>query len=141
MAVDHLLLPSNVVAEVINFEKPSPHADSPSWLLGDLEWHGWQVPIISFAVLSQAARRDPVAADSRILVIKTLTEHPSLYYVGILIKGLPKLKKLAAGSLQNAPAGRPSPVVFSRVALGDQNALVPDLQALTEEVAAAVEER
>jgi chemosensory pili system protein ChpC len=141
LAVDRLLLPSNVVAEVISFDKPSPLIDSPPWLLGDLEWRGWQVPIISFAILSQAATRDPVSSDSRILVLKTLTEHPSLNYVGIVIKGLPKLTKLTADSLAEAPEERLSPVVFSRVSLDEQAAMVPDLRVLTEEVAAALDER
>jgi chemosensory pili system protein ChpC len=141
LTADSLLLPSSVVAEVIGFDKPNPITDSPLWLLGDLEWRGWQVPIISFAVLSQAAERDPVTSGSRILVIKTLTEQPSLNYLGILIQGLPRLTKLTAQSLSPASGEQLSPVVFSRVDVDDQSALVPDLQALTEEVAAALDER
>ena len=141
LAADSLLLPSNVVAEVIGFDKPNPITDSPAWLLGDLEWRGWQVPIISFAVLSKAAERDPVTSGSRILVIKTLNEQPSLNYLGILIKGLPRLTKLTAKSLTSASGRKLSPVVFKRVNVDEQGALVPDLHALTEEVAGALDDR
>jgi chemosensory pili system protein ChpC len=140
LAADHLLLPSNVVAEVIGFAKPTPHVDSPPWLLGDLEWSSWQVPIISYAMLCGASDKDPVTSNSRILVIKTLTQETSLNYLGILISGLPKLKKLAPESLQPAPDERLTPVVFSRVALEDQFALVPELQTLTEQVAEVLQE-
>jgi chemosensory pili system protein ChpC len=140
LAADHLLLPSNVVAEVIGFSKPTPHVDSPPWLLGDLEWSSWQVPVISYAVLSGASDKDPVTSNSRILVIKTLAQESSLNYLGILISGLPKLKKVAPDALQPAPNEWLKPVVFSRVALDEQFALVPELQILTEQVAEVLQE-
>jgi len=64
-----LLLPGNVVAEVIDYQKPMPHEHGPAWLLGELEWNSWQVPIISFAMLSGSSQRDPVGSGSRILIL------------------------------------------------------------------------
>jgi chemosensory pili system protein ChpC len=141
LAEGSILVPNNVVAEVIEFTTPVPYEHGPSWLLGEMEWKGWQVPIISFAALSGARERDTVSSASRILIIKTLTEEVSLYYVGILIKGLPKLKKLPPGSLQTLSEGDDAPVIFCRVTLEDQTAMIPELDALTRCIAEALYEQ
>ena len=140
LAEDSLLLPSNVVAEVIEFAKPMPYESGPRWLLGELEWHGWQVPIISYALLSGTAQRDPASSSSRILVIKTLTDDVSLYYIGILMKGLPKLKKLSPDSIEPQQEKVDSPAVFCRASMDGQSVLIPALDELARTVAAAIYE-
>ena len=42
----HVLLPSSAVAEVADFTELEPFKQGPAWLLGELAWHGWQVPVI-----------------------------------------------------------------------------------------------
>lgn len=133
-----LLLPGNVVAEVIDYEKPMPQEHGPAWLLGELEWNSWQVPIISFAMLSGSSQRDPVGSGSRILILKTLTEVVSMYYVGVLINGLPKLKKLTPDNLQPQDGEPGSPTVFCKATLEDETVVIPELEELTRVVSAAV---
>lgn len=133
-----ILVPSNVVAEVIEYIQPVPYEHGPGWLLGEVEWNGWQVPIVSFAALSGAQERDTVSSATRILIVKTLTEEVSLYHVGILIKGLPKLKKLQTDTVVPLPGGDDAPVVYCRVSVDDEEAMIPELATLTQCVAEAV---
>jgi len=134
----HLLLPSNVVSEVINYTKPAPFDHGPAWLLGELEWSGWRVPVINFTMLSKPGERDPATSNSRILIIKTLNDEVSLYYLGIVIKGLPKLKKLLPDTLQPSTTQAASSVVFAQAILDDQEAMIPALGEFARQVAAAV---
>lgn len=138
LASGSILLPSNVVAEVADFSKPVPYEHGPTWLLGEVEWNSWQVPIISFASLTGSRQRDTVSSASRILIVKTLTEEVSLYYIGILIKGLPKLKKIEAGTLQASDEASDSAVVHCHVTLDGETAIIPELEALVRCVADAI---
>lgn len=131
LARGEIVVPSSVVAEVIEYTNPTPYEHGPGWLLGELEWNGWQVPIISFAMLAGTAERDPSSASSRILVIKTLTEEVSLYYVGILIRGLPKMKKLSETDIEPIDGETASPVVFCRAKVDGREVMLPELNALT----------
>ena len=141
LAAGSILLPNNAVAEVIAYTDPEPYKQAPGWLLGELEWNGWQVPVISFAMLSGSSDQDPVTAGSRILIVKTLSETASLYYVGILINGLPRLTALGPDSLEPSDDDTRSLAVFSRSLLGEQEALVPELGELTDLVEQAIYEQ
>ena len=70
--------------------------------------------------------------------MKTLTEAVSMYYVGVLINGLPKLKKLSPESIQPLDADPGSPVAFCKALLNDEEVLIPALEELTRTVASAV---
>ena len=132
-----VVLPGSVVAEVISHHPPESLKNTPAWMLGELEWNGWQVPVISYAGLMDHGCSDPVSAQTRILIFKTLSERAPVPYVGMLIQGLPRLAKLVAESLtevrsQNCPAG-----VFRTVLLDEEEAVVPDLDAITQLIESA----
>ena len=46
-----LVLPTSVMAEVIEYSQPQPMQDVPPWLLGQVEWENRQVPVFSFSAL------------------------------------------------------------------------------------------
>jgi chemosensory pili system protein ChpC len=133
-----LLVPGNVVAEVIDYAKPTPQEQGPAWLLGELEWNSWQVPIISYALLSDSTSRDPVGTGSRILILKTLTQESSLYYIGILINGVPKLKKLGPDGIDHIDEDPGSSTIFCHAELDGDEVVIPALDELTKVVASAV---
>ena len=41
-----LLLPTSVMAEVIDFQPPRPTESAPPWLLGQIDWEDRQVPVV-----------------------------------------------------------------------------------------------
>jgi chemosensory pili system protein ChpC len=125
-----VLLPGSVVAEVISYKMPEPLKNTPGWMLGELEWNSWQVPVISFTSLMDEDIDDPVSDQTRILIFKTLSEQAPVPFVGILIQGLPTLASVREDSLdesiqQDCPNG-----VFRRVLLENGEALVPDLDSI-----------
>jgi len=127
----HVLLPNSAVAEVLEFSKPVPFANAPAWLLGELSWRGWQVPIISLAHLINQETYPETSAKARILIIKTLGESTQIYYIGLLINGLPKLKSVTAQSLTEEQVDNLPPALFSKVRIGADHALIPELGKLT----------
>ena len=130
----HVLLPNSAVAEVVSFTTPEPFRKSPTWLLGELAWHGWQVPIICFEQLVNRKTRNIITSKTRILIIKTLGESTQVNYIGLVIQGLPKLKKVTPDSLLEQQADELPETLFSRVSVDEVQAVIPELGELTHRV-------
>jgi len=45
---ERVLLPNATVAEMMSRVPVQPVSDAPRWLVGEIGWHGWQVPLVSF---------------------------------------------------------------------------------------------
>ena len=127
-----ILIPESVVAEVIALSKLKPYKDAPGWLLGSAEWNDWNVPVVSFAGLSGTAVAEKATAKNRILVLKSLCEYASTPYLGILISGLPRLLKVSAEMLKKPKRLAGYPSVFRKISIDKQQALIPELDELTD---------
>jgi len=127
----NILLPNSVVAEILNYKPPEPFKQAPAWLLGELVWHGWQIPVVSYLRLINIGFNDQVTKKSRILLIKTLGESTRLNYIGLLIQGLPRLKTVTADKLLENKADKLSKVIFSNVTVDDLPAIIPEMGQLT----------
>ena len=135
-----ILLPGSVIAEVIELAELRTFKDAPGWLIGEVDWQDWRVPVVSFAVLSGTAETEQPGARSRVLVIKSLAESGNCPYIGILISGVPSLSVISASSLGKPKRVPAHPCVYRRVAIDQQRALIPDLDTLAETVEPVVRE-
>jgi len=126
----YVMLPNSAVGEILEFTSPEPFKQGPAWLLGEIAWHGWQVPVINYELMLKDTSTK-VTSKSRILIIKTLGESTQVNYIGLLIQGLPKLKKARAETLIESQVDRLPDTVFSEVAIDGLKAIIPDLGDLT----------
>lgn len=136
-----ILLPGRVIAEVVNYIEPEPYAHSPAWLLGEMRWSGWQVPVVNFALLAGTTDDDRVPDRSRILVSRTLSRATSVVHVGFVINGLPRMKHVTTGNLTERPGSTDGAVgngVFSHVLVDEHPAIIPDLDDLSMAIEKAV---
>lgn len=129
-----LLLPNATIAEVLSFAAPDPVAEAPAWLLGRIRWRGWQLPLLSFSRFAGIAAEEG-GLGSKVIVLKALggdAKHP---YFAMLTQGFPRLVTVTEAALATVdddgelPAG-----VLARVRLGENDAIVPDLAALEDEL-------
>jgi len=127
----HVLLPSTAVAEVADFSEPEPFKQSPAWLLGELAWRGWQVPVIDYLRLIDDQAGNAVTGKARILIIKTLGESTQVNYIGLVIQGLPKLKTVTPKTLLEKNTESLPKAQFSNVSIDDLPAMIPELGYLT----------
>lgn len=127
---ERVLLPNATVAEVLARVPVEPIAGAPAWLPGQILWHGRQVPLVSFAQLTGMGV-EKVVASSKIVVLKSLGGGETLPYFALLTQSFPRLISvprdglLADATEEQLPAG-----VQMRVLLGDEAALLPDLEAI-----------
>ncbi|CTP92258.1 chemotaxis protein CheW [Xanthomonas translucens pv. arrhenatheri] len=127
---ERALLPNATVAEVMSRVPVEPLPDAPHWLLGQIAWYGWKVPLLSFARLTGLGS-ETVASNNKIVVLKALGGNPDLPYFALITQSFPQLISvprdglLADASEETLPAG-----VHMRVLLGEQSALLPDMEAI-----------
>jgi chemosensory pili system protein ChpC len=126
-----LLLPNSVMAEVIDFQPPTPIEQAPPWLLGHVEWESRQVPVFSFSDLINGSQPTQPSSRSRIMILKSLTEGGRVPYLGLMLGGLPKPITVQPEGLEQTGDEKKALGVFSRVRLEDGDAIVPDLDRLT----------
>jgi chemosensory pili system protein ChpC len=137
---ERVLLPNATVAELLSRVPVQPVADTPHWMPGKIEWQGWQVPLFSMVDLGGFGH-EPVTASSKIVVLKTLTGSATMPYIGLMTRSFPRLVTvprdglLADASEDSLPEG-----VQMRVLLGDEAALLPDLELIERMIAAAIAE-
>ncbi len=131
LETDHMLLPTNVVAEVVDYETPEPVQSAPEWFLGQIEWQNRQIPVFSYSALVSGSEPGAVTARARIMIVKSLTDSARLPYLGIVIKDIPRLVTVQPEQLVHTGDERKSLGVFCHVTVQDQHALIPDLERLT----------
>jgi len=128
-----LLLPNAAVAEIVDYREPEGPGEAPPWYLGRVSWRGLQVPLVAFEAIDGAA---PGAEQGlRIAILNTLNANPQVPFIGIVLRGIPRL--LNAGTEAISPTGAPASgaAALSRVQVADAEAVIPDLDALERLVA------
>jgi chemosensory pili system protein ChpC len=135
---ERVLLPNATVAEMMSRVSVEPIPDVPEWLVGQIAWHGWNVPLLSYASFSGHGQ-EPVSGNNKVVVLKALGGNADMPYFALLTQSFPQLIAvprdglLADASEESLPQG-----VHMRVLLGEQSALLPDLDAIEAAVIAAL---
>ena len=124
-----LLLPNASVAEVITFSDPEPVENAPRWMLGQIRWRGWRLPLLSFSRFAGwSDEQGQIGA--KVVVLKALGGNPKLPYFAVLSQGFPRLVTVAQSALAQTSSGEQAAGIHSTVRLNDDDASVPDLLGL-----------
>ena len=126
-----LLLPTQVVAEVVEYQQPEPITATPEWFLGQIDWENRQIPVFSYSALIQGTVPAAIKSRNRIMVVKSLTESGRVSYLGFLVSDIPKLVTVLPEQLTNTGDDNKSLGVFCHVMVDGQYAVIPDLERLT----------
>lgn len=126
-----LLMPNASIAEVVDYADPEPLETGPSWLLGNVLWHGWQVPVVSFAVLTEQQPDEPTG-HAKLCITKSLVQNDRLPYIAILAQGFPKLVTVTQSALNEVENSSQHIAVAGEAILGEHRAWVPDLDRVAQ---------
>jgi len=130
----YVMLPNSAVGEILTYTSPEPFKQGPPWLLGEIAWRGWQVPVINYERMITDKGVTTVTAKTRVLIVKTLGESTQVNYIGLVIQGLPRLKKVGESTLIEKEVDELPDTVFSMVTIDDLQAVIPELGDLTRTV-------
>jgi chemosensory pili system protein ChpC len=131
MEDDFLLLPTNVITEVIEYSPPLAVHAAPQWFLGHIDWQNRQVPVFSYAALISGNQPDEVTTKTHIMIVKSLSDSARIPYLGIVISDIPRLLSVEMDEVLHTGDERKSLGVFCHIELDDQAAVIPDLDRLT----------
>lgn len=132
-----MLLPTSAIAEITDYAPPAPLDDTPEWLLGQIEWEDWQVPVISYGALIDGDAPESATGQSRIMVVKSLSSASRLPFIGVMVSEIPKLATVSQSEFEVSDEDAESLGVHCKVRLGKLNAVIPDLDRLSQLVAHA----
>ncbi|MDR1075890.1 MAG: chemotaxis protein CheW [Xanthomonadaceae bacterium] len=131
---ERLLLPNATITEVLAAVPVQPIEGTPSWLIGEIDWQGWKVPLISFAALSGLPGSGKSEHD-KIVVLKALGGNERLPYFALQTGVFPQLISVPRdGLLADAAEGDVPPMVRVRVLLGSSSILLPDLDMIEKQL-------
>jgi chemosensory pili system protein ChpC len=125
-----LLVPNASIAEVITFSDPEPVENAPNWLLGQIRWRGWRLPLLSYSRFAGWSDEE-CQIGAKVVVLKALGGNPKLPYFAVLSQGFPRLVTVAGSNLAEVHSIKELPIgIHSMVSLNDDAAAVPDLLSL-----------
>ena len=130
MQAESMLLPTNVIAEVVDYIAPAPVSSAPDWFIGQIEWENRQVPVFSFAALISGSPPWEINGKTRVMIVKSLSDSARMPYLGLLISDIPKLVSVQMDQLAHTSDERKSLGVYCHVTVQDQVAVIPDLDRL-----------
>ncbi len=132
----HILIPNATVAEVVGYSDPEAVPGAPEWLLGTFLWRGWQVPLISYSLLTEQAEKESTSG-ARLCITKSMINNERMPYIAILAQGFPRLTTVTEDNLTEVPSDSKPIAVAGRVIVESTEAIVPDLDRLGHLVAHA----
>ncbi len=128
---DRLIVPRACVAEVVRFSTPERTAGSHDWMLGNVNWNGRPLPVVSFE--GAIGNEVPAATGrTRIVVFYASSGHLKSGYFGVLTQGFPQLVRVNRDVLKlEAKEGWPEDApVLCRVRMINEYPIIPDLEKL-----------
>jgi chemosensory pili system protein ChpC len=137
LAEDRLIIPRACVAEVVRYSKPDQEPGSQGWMLGNINWNGRELPVVSFE--GTIGKDIPaVTGRTRIVVFYASTGQIKSGFFGVLTQGFPQLVRVNRDVLKlDATEGWPENApVLCRVKMINEYPLVPNLEMLESMLAA-----
>ena len=134
---ERLVLPRASVAEVIRYTAPAD-GDDDRWLRGFISWNSVNIPVVSVEQL--CGMKPPVPGGrTRIVVIHPVSGGEMSPY-GLLAEGFPHMVRVSREVLDLDPSYRVAEDVplLCRVQLLHEQALIPDLEAIEQQLKTAL---
>lgn len=121
----HIIFPNAVVLEIVRTSEVQQKDQSPGWILGEFDWHGQEIPLISVA---RMLGNDHTPEGRKCVVIKTIGQGTGLSCYAVHTDSFPQfISILRQGMLVDAST--PSGLFGSSISIlvGDKSVLVLDL--------------
>lgn len=125
-----MVLPNVTIAELIPFQKPSQIDNAPDWIVGEIEWRGTMIPIVSYEDFS-GFKKGPAGQDLRVAVVNSPNgEQGKMRFFGLLTQGLPSLIKLEEAAIKENQNTTLQKGQKMAVTLETGHATIPDLDMI-----------
>ena len=136
---ENVLIPGALVSEITSVENIEDVAGSPEWLIGQFQWRGKDIPLLSFEV-SGGNEVGPRSRSTQVAVLNGLNDDPSLdtHFLGLMISGVPHVSRFTSDQIKpNEDVSAEHPMVAQRVKVNGVSMSILDIDAMARMVAEA----
>ena len=128
-----VILPGDVVAEIIPYEPLQRIGDTPDWFLGLLGWRGIQLPVISFEMLTveRASFSLVSVASASLVIVRGNTDQTLLPFYALVAQTHPAAHEVIDEMLVNT-GGTVERTEVAKVRFNNDVLSVPNLNYLEE---------
>ena len=123
-----LLVPTDCIADVIDYSRPDKADSDEDWYLGKIDWRGQSIPLITFERTNQG-RFAEFSATARIAVMHSTTGNDQLPFYGMVVQGVPQSISVSEADVSEAPESA-GPAEAVRLVVKDMAVAIPDLARL-----------
>ena len=130
----NLLLPSEMIADIVSGVNVSAVEEPYSWQRGNLNWSGMTIPVLSF---EQLLRNKPARLrGSHIVVIRGTSDTETLPFYGLPIQAMPNEYRLESSDelVEEEPAAGLSQVAVA-VRVRGVPCIIPEIAHIEEQIA------
>lgn len=126
---ENVIVPNAAVAEIIPSRNVAEVADAPDWIMGKMQWRGYDVPLVSFEAAGAAG--GVISTSTQIAVFYTISENSDIPYIGLAISGVPHVSFFSRDQITEDPtAVGGHPMVIQKIRVNGAAASVLDLQSM-----------
>ncbi len=126
MSLGKLLFPDVAVAEIVDYQKPRSVETDVDWLLGDIQWRGIQLPVISFDKLNEQKPLE-MTRSSKIVVMHSLDQRQSCNFWAFVVHDAPTMQTVNTESLVQNEKKPVTEAVVMQAELMGLNVLLPNM--------------
>lgn len=127
VAEQKILLPNTAVAELVPYRNVSSIEHAPEWVVGQFDWRGVRLPVVSYAALTQ--QQELLDEQSRIVILNAISEREDFRFYAIIIQGIPRSVRVDA-SLSVDSTAELGEYQLQAVRQHGHRLYIPDLKAL-----------
>jgi len=133
-----LIVPYSVVAEVISFESPTPVANAPKWVLGELAWRESKIPLLYLEMMNESASTSSSPSTEflatphlRIVILNRISE-TAPNFVGIVLQNLPTMIRFKRADIELVSTCTTPSYLLMEVKVRNQPYFIPNIQWIEE---------
>lgn len=127
-----LLLPNVAVAEIVPWQEPERLEDKPQWFLGEVEWRGVRIPVLSLELMNDPELED-AAHGNRLAVLNGVGQTKHNFYA-VAVQGIPRLVRVFPDELGNEQDATEEKSYDMHVQVSGERAVIPDLANVEREL-------
>jgi chemosensory pili system protein ChpC len=130
---ENVIVPNALVAEIISVKEIESQDNAPAWFLGNMNWRGSEVPLLSFEA-SGGEEIAKVNLNTQAVVLYAvgesgkIDEHP---YLGLVMSGVPHVSHFSREQIQiDNDALETHPMVAQKVRINGASVSILDVDAM-----------
>jgi len=134
---ENVIVPDALVAEIISVKEIEASVNKPAWYLGDMKWHGVNVPLLSFETAGGSKSAKVNLNTQAVVLYAVANEGDEVKYpfIGLVMSGVPHITNFSRDQFKlDSDAEEEHPMVAQNVRINGARVSILDVDAMVQMV-------